>query len=502
MHPTRLEAGAKALAVLLGAVLGLAAAAPAATASVRANEPTPEPDGRPTLTRIADASATTMSVQASQRAFADGLPADQTVFLAPLEDLSLSATWGSLNSGPVLFVPRCGKLPREVRNEIRRLNPAYVVGLGGASALCSQLLKEAAGQRASFRLAGANRFAMSEAIGKFRATKGQISEVYLAGGNDLESAALGGQLSAGPTLLVSGSPAVQAQVRKLIATWKPRRVVALSGKTQLPDLWVDAVAGQRRTVRIGKNDPVVTAAAVAGVEYNEASRSTYLIGRGSIAEAIVSGGFTDGPMVYVPQDGNLPDSLTKRLAVLTPSQVVAVGTEAALPEPAVQAALAAIADAVTPGLEIEPRVEVLTEAERAAITRYSPQSGEVELAAAPLSAGTIVPGDVITSLPSAQAPDGMLRKVTSVRRNGNGVVYVTEQATLADAIARTAGAVHLGGNLLSVEATPADGVVVTRGDQGRARGQREGPSSDGGAGRRRAEAQAQVSGEVTFTATK
>lgn len=149
MHPTRLEAGAKALAVLLGAVLGLAAAAPAATASVRANEPTPEPDGRPTLTRIADASATTMSVQASQRAFADGLPADQTVFLAPLEDLSLSATWGSLNSGPVLFVPRCGKLPREVRNEIRRLNPAYVVGLGGASALCSQLLKEVRSVRRS-----------------------------------------------------------------------------------------------------------------------------------------------------------------------------------------------------------------------------------------------------------------------------------------------------------------------------------------------------------------
>lgn len=52
---------------------------------------------------------------------------------------------GSLHDGPILLLPPCGAAPAEVRAEIERLRPGQVVALGGAGALCDEVVRSAAG---------------------------------------------------------------------------------------------------------------------------------------------------------------------------------------------------------------------------------------------------------------------------------------------------------------------------------------------------------------------
>lgn len=50
---------------------------------------------------------------------------------------------GALTKGPILLVPTCGTLPPAVAAEIRRLDPARVVALGGPNTVCDDILRQA-----------------------------------------------------------------------------------------------------------------------------------------------------------------------------------------------------------------------------------------------------------------------------------------------------------------------------------------------------------------------
>ena len=76
----------------------------------------------------------------SARAFPESAP---VVYLIP-QDMSPDAlAASSLRDGPVLVVPRCGDLPDVVRAEIRRLGPDEVIALGGESAVCDDIVRQA-----------------------------------------------------------------------------------------------------------------------------------------------------------------------------------------------------------------------------------------------------------------------------------------------------------------------------------------------------------------------
>lgn len=146
--PSRLRATGIALAlltVLVMAAIGLPAAAQDDPTGepVTPGDPTGEPvtPGDPVPTsRLAGPTRIDTAVAISQRAFPSGAP---TAYLANADVTVDAVAGGSLTDGPVLLVPTC-TLPDEVAAELARLAPGEVIALGGAAAICDDVLAEAA----------------------------------------------------------------------------------------------------------------------------------------------------------------------------------------------------------------------------------------------------------------------------------------------------------------------------------------------------------------------
>ena len=104
--------------------------------------PPPAPTGTRTVERIAGNDRYDTAVGISQQRYPSGRSA-AVVFLARGDVFSPDAlVGGSLTEGPTLLVPQCGALPNLVIAEIRRLNPARIVGLGGPGAICTRFLPQ------------------------------------------------------------------------------------------------------------------------------------------------------------------------------------------------------------------------------------------------------------------------------------------------------------------------------------------------------------------------
>ena len=106
---------------------------------------------------------------------------------------------------------------------------------------------------------------------------------------------------------------------------------------------------------------------------------------------------------------------------------------------------------------IPETTEVLDEGDRAALLEFAPD-GTLHFAAA-ANLPTLEPGDVLVSQPATAAPNGLLRKVVSLRTEGDELIVETEQAKLEEAI-------YQGDFSFSRTLTPADlesGVPLTEG---------------------------------------
>ena len=102
-----------------------------------------EDDDGPAARRLAGADRYETAVAISTRAFPGSAP---VVYLVP-QDVSPDAlAASSLSDGPVLVVPRCGDLPEAVTAEIQRLGPDEVIALGGESAVCDDIVRQAVGR--------------------------------------------------------------------------------------------------------------------------------------------------------------------------------------------------------------------------------------------------------------------------------------------------------------------------------------------------------------------
>lgn len=123
------------------------------------------------------------------------------VFLAEMSRGVDALAAGSLTAGPVILVPTSGKLPAVVTQTIAAINPAKVVALGGPGAVSDAVLSQAAGERASERVFGADRYQTAREISKYQFPNGS-AHVYLASGTNPVDAVAGGVLSDGPILLL------------------------------------------------------------------------------------------------------------------------------------------------------------------------------------------------------------------------------------------------------------------------------------------------------------
>lgn len=90
--------------------------------------------------RLAGPGRIETAIEISKAAFPDGAT---EVYLSRQDVNPDALVGGALTKGPILLVPSCGTLPPAVAAEIRRLDPARVVALGGANTVCDDMLRQA-----------------------------------------------------------------------------------------------------------------------------------------------------------------------------------------------------------------------------------------------------------------------------------------------------------------------------------------------------------------------
>lgn len=263
------------------------------------------------------------------------------VYLARADVFADAVAAGTLTDGPILLVPQCADaVPESIAAQIERLDPRVVVALGGPHAVCEELLASAAGERERARLSGAGRIETAVAIAH-RAFPVNAEEVYLAGAAVFADAVAGGMLTRGPILLVPSQGPVPAVVHEEIARLDPERVVALGGTNAVSAEVLDAAAGTREQDRISGPTRVATAVAIARYQFPERATEVYLARSDNVADAVVAGTLTKGPILLVPSDAPLPEIVAAEIARLQPWRVVALGGEHAVSESVLREATSA-----------------------------------------------------------------------------------------------------------------------------------------------------------------
>ena len=284
--------------------------------------------------RLAGNDRIATAVDIAQRAFPQSA---DTVYLATADRFPDALSAGPLEDGPTLLVPSCGQLPGPVAQEIARLEPSTVVGLGGGGAVCDALLGQAAGevQAATDRLAGAgddaNRFGTSAAISR-RAFPDGARDVYVATGEVFPDALTAGSLTDGPILLVPSCGALPEVIADEIARTGADRVLALGGDSAVCDRMLDeAVAASGGSGdRLAGDTRFDTAAAIARFQFPDGAETVYLARSDEFPDALAAGSLTDGPVVLVPSCGDIPVVIANAIRALDPDAVTALGGDGAV----------------------------------------------------------------------------------------------------------------------------------------------------------------------------
>lgn len=320
---------ARRLAILISLVLLLIApnSVVATTASDSASSSVIE---RAPVDRVSGADRYATAVAISRAAF----PASaRTVYLARGDVSADALAGGALTDGPVLLVRPCGAVPSSVTAEVVRLNPGRVVALGGAAAVCDDVLRTVARGRPTGRLAGSTRFATAVAISRHAFPTGGVEEVYVASGGDSPDPVAGGILTAGPVLLLPPASGVPSVVREEILRLAPGRVVALGGTGAVSDTQLATAGDGRATHRLAGTNRYATSAAIAAYEFPSRPASVYLARGDVFADAIAGGSLTDGPILLIQAGAScvdLPLETKDYLRSAQAGRVVALGAQGTL----------------------------------------------------------------------------------------------------------------------------------------------------------------------------
>lgn len=291
--------------------------------------------------RLAGSDRYGSSVAVSRHRYADPAQAE-VVYLAHGEIFADALAAGTLSDGPVLLTtPDCRALPPVVRAEIERLDPARVVALGGPAAVCEEVLVDAAGDRPTDRVGGADRQETAALIA-VRAFPDGADRVYLTRGSTGPDSVVGGMLDDGPILMTSGDGTlVPEATAQAISDLHPATVVALGGEAAVTSAALRDAADGRPTGRLAGPDRYATAVAIARYAYPGQTGRVYLA-RGDEAnfvDAVASGALTDGPVLLTPGScAPVRASTAAELERRRPSRVVALGGTAALCEPTLRGA--------------------------------------------------------------------------------------------------------------------------------------------------------------------
>lgn len=280
--------------------------------------------------RIAGATRGGTAIAISQHAF----PFASVAYLAQRDSVADALAAGSLNAGPLLLVPKCGRAPQDVVQEIRRLGATSVWAIGGPGAICDGLLNELPVSDVG-RLAGTSRFGTAVAISQHR-FPASVPEVYLANAFDSPDGIVAGTLGHGPILLVPATGDVPREVRDEVRRLGPRRIIVIGGEAAISDDMARRVAAassaKAEIHRAAGNSRYETAIVVSQYlsQYRDRIAEVYLARSDAFADALAAGSLQGGPVLLVPRCGTLPPAVRDEIDRLHPERVYALGGSAAV----------------------------------------------------------------------------------------------------------------------------------------------------------------------------
>lgn len=176
------------------------------------------------------------------------------------------------------------------------------------------------------RLAGPDREATSAAIATWAYPVGS-RRVYLVNRDTGFSVALpAGAMQDGPTMLVPGQGEPPDAVRAALDDLDPQELVAVaSAEAGVSDAMLQALAQGRDTSRITGDDDSATALALALEGFEDGAEVVYLSQSEVLADGMVGGVLQGGPIILVPAEGAVPESVHDTIALLAPQRIVALG---------------------------------------------------------------------------------------------------------------------------------------------------------------------------------
>ena len=314
-----------------------------------------------------DRFATAVAISAER--FDDGAP---VVYLSRADLYPDALAAGTLDDGPTLLVPSCGPVPEVVLRELRRLAPRALVVLGSRRAVCERTVEQAVDATGvaveEVRLAGPDRYDTAVAVSRFAFPEvvppedgfpGFPDTVYLVSGQNFPDALAAGVLGspevfgtgigaaddsgpqiprtgAGPILLAPRCGELPQSVAAELRRLAPVQLVAVGGRDALCDEVVQAAntaanvegTNERLAVQVlfGENR-YQTAAEVARYSFPLGATEVYLAVGSKFPDALAGGKLVRGPILLVPEDGELPRVVVQEIARLNPTRVVALGSD-------------------------------------------------------------------------------------------------------------------------------------------------------------------------------
>nr|WP_306239387.1 peroxidase family protein [Ornithinimicrobium cryptoxanthini] len=286
------------------------------------------------------------AAEVSMRNFAPGVPVVFIASGANFPDALAASSAAARNLSPILLVRPDG-IPQATIAELQRLAPQRIVVLGGSTVINDPVVTALQGYTDGDvdRVAGSNRYATAAAISaEFFQDTAPTPVVYLATGADFADALAVGALAASASAGVNGSPLLLTLPTSLPAVTvaelerlRPSRIVIAGGAGTISAGVAEQLAGYTdEVVRLSGADRYETAVEISRYAHPTAVPHIYLSTGATFPDALAGGvvaGITNAPVLLVPPNPPLPQSVVAEILRLDPHQVHLLGGEDAISGP-------------------------------------------------------------------------------------------------------------------------------------------------------------------------
>lgn len=267
--------------------------------------------------RIAGANRYATSVAGSKALYTDEIlaahPLD-VVFVASGTNYpdALAATTFVVPFGPLLLVPPTGTVPSLVMNELRRLDPANIVLIGGENAVSEEIVTQLSTIATPGYVAGQDRYETAAIVAEIAdegfesqdgGTASGIGTMFVVNGTTFADALPAGAAT-GPlrgAIVLTKQGTLPAATAEAIRSTAPRRVVVLGGPGAVSESVVAKVRSLvpgKEVVRRSGADRFATAADLSQTEYVHPGRGVVLANGLDFPDALTASAF--GALVEYP----------------------------------------------------------------------------------------------------------------------------------------------------------------------------------------------------------